>query len=204
MKNILLKQKGFTLIEIVTVVVVLAILGLFTFSFIDNAVKTYAIGSKQRMIYQEASNIMERITRELRDADTIYISYNGDDSIYFRKVNTSGQIDTREYIRYYKSGTNLYRSSNNFWGFGWIPRLITEKASQFSVSKSVSNNPCDDSTPSCMVTIDLRLTDASIPVNDVSGQLVSISTTVTPKNYGTSTSNYINRCFNGGYYDVVQ
>ena len=64
-------NKGFTLIEIVTVIVVLGILSVFTFSFIDNAVKTYMIGSKQRMLYQEASYIMERITRELRDARSV-------------------------------------------------------------------------------------------------------------------------------------
>ena len=78
-------NKGFTLIEIVTVIVVLGILSVFTFSFIDNAVKTYMIGSKQRMLYQEASYIMERISRELRDAESVTIQFLAQQCLHLQK-----------------------------------------------------------------------------------------------------------------------
>lgn len=197
MINVLLKQKGFTLIEIITVVVVLAILGLFTFSFIEHATTTYAIGSKQRIIYHETSYIMERITRELRDANVVYL-VNGGDSIYFIRSNTIGQQDTSSWIWYYKSGNNLIRRSSSYPYFF----TISESVTQFLLSRSISAYPCDSNTPGCEVTINLQITDSSIPISDATSKSVTLNTSVTPKNFGSN--NYINRCFNGDYYDIVQ
>jgi len=187
--------KGFTLIELITVIIVLTILGAFTFSFIDNVTKTYVLGSRQRMIYQEASYAMERITRELRDANTVYVN-NGAESILFYKANTAGQQDTNNWIFFYRTGNKLIRWSS----LGAL--TLIEGVTQFSVSRSVSAYPCNSTTPNCMVSIALRVTDDNIPVDDVASKSVTINSSVTPKNFGAN--NYTNRCFNGDYYDVVQ
>jgi prepilin-type N-terminal cleavage/methylation domain-containing protein len=63
--------KGFTLIELIMVIVVLSILSVFFFSFISNAVKSYTLVREQRALYSEGVYIMERITRELSDATDI-------------------------------------------------------------------------------------------------------------------------------------
>ncbi len=65
------ENKGFTMIELVMVIVVLSILGLFTFSFIDNAIRTYMLVREQSPLYADGAYIMERITRELSDATTV-------------------------------------------------------------------------------------------------------------------------------------
>src|SRR5512138_1588881 len=102
MNNLMENDRGFTFIEIVIVVVVLGVLSGFTFGFIKYIVQTYTTGSKQRMLYQEASYTMERITRELRDAKSMCNSVGtctpvdqpGDlDEITFQKVHTDSSID---------------------------------------------------------------------------------------------------------------
>ncbi|HME45386.1 MAG TPA: type II secretion system protein [Syntrophorhabdales bacterium] len=63
-------NKGFTLIELVMTVIVISILGAFTFSVIWEYSSIYA-STRQGFIYGEAAAVMERITRELRDAQNV-------------------------------------------------------------------------------------------------------------------------------------
>ena len=63
-------SKGFTIIEAVLTVIVLGILSAFTFSVIWQYSSLYA-STKGGYIYSEASAVMERITRELRDAGAV-------------------------------------------------------------------------------------------------------------------------------------
>jgi prepilin-type N-terminal cleavage/methylation domain-containing protein len=63
-------NKGFTLIEMVLTVIILSILGAFTFSVIWQYSKIYA-DTRGGFIYGEAAAVMERITRELKDAQAV-------------------------------------------------------------------------------------------------------------------------------------
>ena len=63
-------SKGFTLIELVLTVIVLSILSAFTFSVIWQYSNLYAT-TKGGYIYAEASAVLERLTRELRDASSV-------------------------------------------------------------------------------------------------------------------------------------
>jgi len=63
-------NKGFTLIELVMTVIVISILGAFTFSVIWEYSSIYAT-TRKGFIYTEAAAVMERITRELRDAQNV-------------------------------------------------------------------------------------------------------------------------------------
>jgi prepilin-type N-terminal cleavage/methylation domain-containing protein len=63
--------RGFTLIELITVVVILGILGVFTFQFLTSGMQTYATVQKQKDLFDEARLCLERMSREIRDAEQI-------------------------------------------------------------------------------------------------------------------------------------
>ena len=173
-------DKGFTLIEIVTVIVVLGILGAFTFTFIDNAIKTYMIADKQRNLYQEAAYIMERMTRELRDATSTDTTTPY--TLQFTRQHTTQ--DTNTTIKFRRdAGTNtFYRDS------GVISYVMGKNVTQFLITKS---------TPTLCgsyLTLSLTLSEG--------GQTFTLTSMVTPKNLGSGS--YNDRCFNGDYEDVIQ
>jgi len=188
--------RGFTLIEIITVVIVLAILGMFTFSFIDNATKTYLMGSRQRMLYQEASYIMERVAREVGDAQAVSID-SGTGGLQITKSshpsNSSVPDSSTSVLFYRNASSQMIRSS------AFATNMVIGKNVQI-FSPTLSS--CSSGVSNCAVTISLRLTDPNIPISDANARSVVLTTTVSPKNISTGT--YTSRCFNGDYEDVVQ
>ena len=63
-------SRGFTLIELALTVIILSILSAFTFSVIWQYSKLYA-DTRGGYVYSEAAAVMERITRELKDAGNV-------------------------------------------------------------------------------------------------------------------------------------
>lgn len=204
-------KRGFTLIELILVIVIGSIVSVFTFSFIYNSIQTYRIMRTQRQLHQEGSYALERITRELRDAS---YSINIAGGISFMKAHQT-PADTNAFIRYYQSGTSLFRCSDAVFGLvclfspGSSPtnKLIGTNISTFIIQHNTNGNPCDSSNlPNCQddsFSITLGLTKE--------GQTLTIGTTVTPRNYCASgasaascnAQDYTNRSFNRDYYDVV-
>jgi prepilin-type N-terminal cleavage/methylation domain-containing protein len=196
-------NKGFTLIEIVTVIVVLGILGAFSLTFIDNAIKTYMIASKQRMLYQEGTYILERITREVRDS----VSYGVDPFPYsfFKRIHVTPNppyIDDNPYIRYALSGSNLQRYSRIFLG-DRTNQLFGRNVTSYTMTRNP--NPLTPNIDTFTFTITLAK----------DGEIVTLSATICPKNYCSAgyltglfgalcTPDYAGRNFNGDYEDVIQ
>jgi prepilin-type N-terminal cleavage/methylation domain-containing protein len=173
-------KKGFTMIELVTVIVVLSILGLFTFSFIEHASKTYLLGKGQSALYLDGVYIMERITRELSDATTITVPSSAgptSHTLTFNKVHPSAMA-----VTFTKSDRDLTRNDV----------IMGRNIKTFNVTKSLPSGALNE-TIEIVLEID-SLNDASIPA-------FSITTTITPNNYP---GGYTGRSFNGDYYEVIQ
>jgi prepilin-type N-terminal cleavage/methylation domain-containing protein len=204
-------NRGFTLIELILVIVISSIVSVFTFSFIYHSIQTYRIMRTQSQLHQEGSYALERLTRELRDA-----SYSLDiaGGISFLKAHQT-PADTNSFVRYYRSGSSLYRCSDNSLGLVCLfnpgssstNKLVAENIASFSIQHNVNGEPCNASNlPNCQddsFSITLGLARE--------GQTFVIETTVTPRNYcangasaaSCSTQDYTNRSFNGDYRDVV-
>ena len=181
-------NKGFTMIELITVIVVLSILSLFTFSFMDNATKTYTLMRGQSILYNDGVYIMERITKELTDTTTITAPSTGSTSntLTFNKVHPSA-IDPAIAVTFTKSDRNLTRNGV----------VMGRNIKTFNVTRNSAIVPptgTGDETITVVLELD-NLNDTSIPA-------FSVTTKITPNNYGTA--NYTGRSFNGDYYEVIQ
>ena len=99
-------RKGFTLIEIVTVIVVLAIMGAFTMSFLINNSRTYHMMRAQRELYQDGTYIMERISRDIS-------RLNGNEWYLSCRVHKGSTHQETQFLctRYSLNGTALLRNN---------------------------------------------------------------------------------------------
>lgn len=209
-------NKGFTLIELVIVIVIASMVSVFTFAFLYGSIQAYRLLKVQRQLHQEASYALERITRDLRDASSIVSVGAG---ISFVKpartaIQAPNVVDINPFVRYYRSGADLYRCSDPATISVCLSnplasptnRLLARNVGVFTVGADNRETPCISSNPAACqddsFTVTISLTKGE--------QSVTLSTTVTPKNYcaggpsGGPCNDYENRSFNGDYQDVVK
>ena len=156
-------NKGFTLIEIVIVIVIMSVLGIFGYQFLATSVHTYSMMEKQKSLYDEAAMAMERISRELRDAESITTPGAGGSgsTLTFTKSHGTPE-DTETNITFQLSSGTLQRDGSG------DPVNLAEKVSAFTVSRGSS--PYENET-----TIVLTLSEST-------GESVTLRTKICPKN----------------------
>jgi len=183
-----MKEKGFTLIEIIITIVILSVIGVFSFSFFSYLTRTYTMMESKRTVHQEAVYALERISRELRDAKEVKVNNN---VLQFERANSTAQ-DSNKHIKFYLSGTDLYRDSAEDSGFttNTTHNIIARNVSSFIVSPS--------GTP---LTLD---TEVTISLSITKGETQSYSVRVCPKNYSdTGACTFTGRSFGGCYEDKI-
>lgn len=184
--NLYMNKKGFTMIELIIVIVILGILGGFTISFMDNAVKTYVLVREQDNLYSDGTYIMERIVRELIDAKAIGVPPSGvtGNTLEFTKVHTTSH-DTATIVNFTKTGRDLFRNTV----------IIGRNIKTFNVTRNPANIATGiDESITILLELD-SLNDTTIPV-------FSLKTTITPNNY--TTGSYAERSYNENYYENIK
>jgi len=116
-------ERGFTLIEIVITIVITGILAYIFLNFFSLGTDSYTLIETRSDVLQDERVVLNRMTREIRQAATITITSATD--ISFTWDDTSDGIN--DTYRYYLSGSNLRRTIN-----GASDTLILDNVSSLS------------------------------------------------------------------------
>ncbi len=156
--------KGFTLIEMVVVIVILSIASGITIKFLVDGFRIYTMTINQKTLLDEGKLALERMCREIRDARNILGTTPS--SIAFTRTNsTPGGDGASERIRFDLSGTTLRKVKGvDASGNGGTPYSLADHITSFNVTNT-SNE------------ILLQLT-----LQRPSGENVTLQTKVYPKN----------------------
>jgi prepilin-type N-terminal cleavage/methylation domain-containing protein len=223
-------NKGFTLIEMVLVVIVLAILSGFAFSAIRSYSELYA-DTRGGYVYGEAAAVLERITRELRDAGdvdkenpanfappTYTASY-----INFSLTHGTPQGRTTltppywvQYCTCSNAGRRyLYRVQNTSkYAANYCQGDVCPSANDQSImSRNILTvDPDDPATPTPGFKIryvqgnptpagdSFEITLKLASVGSPRNSIIRLVTRVSPRNYSGLSTG---RSFSGGYYDEI-
>ena len=109
LRNLLLEEnmvfkssKGFTLIEIIVVIVILSIVSAITIKFLIDSLKIYTMTVNQKTLFDEGKLALERMSRDIRDANSITGSTAS--SITFVRDNATAQDGVSETIIFRLNG----------------------------------------------------------------------------------------------------
>ncbi len=186
------ETKGLTLVEMVMTVVVLGILGLFTFSYLGTFTSTYTVMEKQRRIYSEVTYAVERISRELRDAQGGVSTGAG--TIAFR-LSHATPADGSPYVRYRLSNQVLYRDSGPTAAYG-TSKILADYVTAFAVSPVALPPGSPQGSPFYSVGVTITK----------DGQSETLAAQISPKNYSALSDSacvFAGRDFGGCYQDVI-
>jgi prepilin-type N-terminal cleavage/methylation domain-containing protein len=165
-----LSREGFTLIEMVAVIIILSIISAITIYFLVNSAKQYAVMMNQRVLFEEAQLAMERMCREIRDAKAILSPSGGvsASSIVFTRTHSTACDSANETITFRLTGTTLEKVKTS-------PSAVSplaERVSTFSVTRGATDDEIK-------IVLGLSL---------VTGENMTLQTKVYPKNLPKSTT----------------
>jgi len=181
-----MNSKGMTLIELIVVIVLLGIVGVFTFQFIGSGVQTYIVASNQAGLLAEAKLAMERMARDIRDAKSITSPAAGgsDSLITFTRTNATKWDIADESITFHLTGSTLEKVKQS-------PSATSSMAGDVSAF-TVTRAATDDEIK---IVLTLSLTG---------GEKVALHTKVYPKNLPFASKSFGGADFNGNWKEVIQ
>jgi prepilin-type N-terminal cleavage/methylation domain-containing protein len=153
-------QRGFTLIEIIIVIVILAIVSGITIKFLVDSPKIYTMTVNQKTLYDEGKLALEKMCRDIRDANSITPFAGTASSITFVRNNATAQDGASETITFrWNGGTNPLEKVKAGTGYP-----MASNVSAFNVTNTTNE-------------IQLQLI-----LNLATGENVTLQTKVYPKN----------------------
>lgn len=169
-------QKGFTLIEIIIVIVILSIVSAITIKFLVDSLRIYTMTVDQKTLFDEGKLALERMCRDVRDANIITTPSSGGTSssgtlLSFTRTNATAQDSANDPIQFILSSGTLQRKAST--------RATVDLAS-YVTAITVTRG----TSPNNEITISLTLSRASSGVT----LSVPLSTKVIPKNFPVDTT----------------
>jgi prepilin-type N-terminal cleavage/methylation domain-containing protein len=165
--ELLVRSKGFTLIEIIVVIVILCIVSGITIKFLVDSLTIYTMTVDQKTLFDEGKLALERMCRDMRDANAI--TGTTPSSITFARVHATAQDIAGETIIFqWNAGA---RTLEKVKASPAGTTTMAENVSAFSVTYASSE-------------IQLQLTFNNL----VTGANVTLQTKVHPKNPATDTT----------------
>ena len=194
MTNNIANNKGFTLIEIIIVIIVLGVLSVFGFSFISTAIHTYSMMEKQKSLFDQATMVMERISRELRDAESISAptSENSGSVLTFTKSHRTPPQDVTYDITFQLPG-----GTNTLQRVGDSTVTLADNVSAFTAARETTLDPVSGKVILEEITITLTLEEAA--AGDI-----PLRSYICPKNLDFAGDDYSGRNCEGNWEENFQ
>jgi len=169
-------QRGFTLIEIIVVIVILSIVSAITIKFLADSLRIYTMTVNQKTLFDEGKLALERMCRDIRDAQSISVPGAGGSGnvITFIRNNATAQDGASETITFQRNAGNstLEKVKNS----PAATRTMADNVNTFTVTRgAVATNNLDE------ITLALNLLLGT-------GENVTLQTKVYPKNLLEDTS----------------
>ncbi len=127
-------EAGFTLMEMIIVIVLASILGIFVFGVLTKCLKAQRDMQVRKEMSDSAIRTLDKVNREFRECTVVMTSV--DDTLVFEKSNSSASSDTNPIVAYIRNtGTNvLTRQSRPLFG-GWDNiNVIARNVSRFGIT----------------------------------------------------------------------
>jgi prepilin-type N-terminal cleavage/methylation domain-containing protein len=171
--------KGFTLIEIIVVIVILSIVSGITIKFLVDSMRIYTMTVNQKTLFDEAKLALERMCRDIRDARSI--TGTAASSVTFVRDNATVQDLAGENITFR-------------WNGGANPLEKVKAAVGYAMASNVNAFAVANATNEIQLTLTLNLT---------SGENMTLQTKVYPKNLARDTT-YTYKNFDGYWSEAIQ
>jgi prepilin-type N-terminal cleavage/methylation domain-containing protein len=158
-------SKGFTLIEIVIVIVILSIVSAITIKFLVDGLRIYTMTVNQKTLFDEGKLALERMCRDIRDARSVTSVTAGPPGlITFTRTHLTATDNPNNSITFWQNTTptpNTLEKTNNSTGTSGI---LASNVTSFTVANAANE-------------IQIQLT-----LGLTSGEKVTLQTKVYPKN----------------------
>jgi len=153
-------EKGFTLIEIIVVIVILCIVSGITIKFLVDSLRIYTMTVNQKTLFDEGKAALERMCRDIRDARSITsISAS---SITFVRNNATVQDGAGETIIFQRNA-----------GVGTLEKVKASPSATSTMAANVSIFAVTNATNEIQLQLTLNLS---------TGENVTLQTKVYPEN----------------------
>jgi len=126
-----IKAKGFTIIELIVVIIILGVVGIFTFQFLASGIQTYITMQRQKDLLDEGRLCLERMSREIRDAKQILATSNNHIRI-LKSHHTAHDSATTIEFQYRPASDDMRRQRNS--SGSWDP--LAENITTFTMTNT--------------------------------------------------------------------